>query len=325
VERTARDDRSIRPPPAMSRERSEHDAGGVGVGVARTRLRALRWAVVACVAVLAGCPNWASLDPRTRMDGVSPGLDSRGDSTVADSTARDLVALESGDATLDEPSADAIPDAFDVGFDALDASDAFDAVSGDGDTGGTDATSEVVPIESSPCAPCGPTEMCCGTRCIDVSRDPLNCGGCGTVCVAPRADTTCIAAACAVVACDPGYDNCDGMFANGCESDLATNANCGRCGNACSGATPLCAVIRSGDGGTTVTACSSGCSGSSPDRCGMTCTDVQADPANCGACARVCPAPARGAATCAAGTCGFTCDAGAHRCGTACADNNATA
>jgi hypothetical protein len=46
--------------------------------------------------------------------------------------------------------------------------------------------------------------------------------------------------------------------------------------------------------------------------------DYQTDLKNCGSCGNVCTAPANGVATCTAGNCGFTCNAGFKPCGAAC-------
>jgi hypothetical protein len=70
--------------------------------------------------------------------------------------------------------------------------------------------------------------------CATTATDPLNCGGCGTVCpTGDNADTTCTASTC-TIACKGGFGDCDMSAANGCE--IATDAdplNCGACGQSC--------------------------------------------------------------------------------------------
>jgi hypothetical protein len=63
---------------------------------------------------------------------------------------------------------------------------------------------------------------------------------CGRACVAPaHASPVCADGACGFT-CDPGFGDCDGSAANGCEVDLSTSvAHCGRCGATC--ATGVCA------------------------------------------------------------------------------------
>lgn len=77
--------------------------------------------------------------------------------------------------------------------------------------------------------------LACGGQCVDSSSDLTNCGACGNTCSANRASSmACIAGACSVTACTPGFGNCDGNAFNGCERDLSANANhCGACGRAC--------------------------------------------------------------------------------------------
>jgi len=63
--------------------------------------------------------------------------------------------------------------------------------------------------------------------------DVNNCGLCGHVCKLPHATAGCNGA-CVVAACEPGFGDCDGVPANGCETGLlADNKNCGACGSVC--------------------------------------------------------------------------------------------
>ncbi len=68
-----------------------------------------------------------------------------------------------------------------------------------------------------------------------------NCGGCGRVCAIAgglNASIACVSGMCDVT-CDPGFDDCDGSSANGCEAELAVDPNhCGSCGMGCP--TPIC-------------------------------------------------------------------------------------
>jgi hypothetical protein len=47
-----------------------------------------------------------------------------------------------------------------------------------------------------------------------------NCGGCGDACNLANATPACVNQACAIAACNPGYGDCDGNPANGCEQPL---------------------------------------------------------------------------------------------------------
>jgi hypothetical protein len=89
------------------------------------------------------------------------------------------------------------------------------------------------------------------------------------------------------VVCNPGFQNCDGNGANGCETDTSSSAtNCGACGHVCP------------TGG----ACVAGqctCPPAAPLACNGTCVNPTVDPANCGQCGHVC-APGH---TCVAGSC----------------------
>jgi hypothetical protein len=82
---------------------------------------------------------------------------------------------------------------------------------------------------------CDPGRQCCGVFCVDVSGDAANCGACGRACVAPPGTSvTCRASTCVVGSCLPGFADCNGQSADGCEVNTGSDAlNCGRCGAVC--------------------------------------------------------------------------------------------
>jgi hypothetical protein len=51
-----------------------------------------------------------------------------------------------------------------------------------------------------------------------VSTDVENCGGCGISCLLDGTRTICAAGACAITACTPSRLDCNGSFADGCET-----------------------------------------------------------------------------------------------------------
>ncbi len=72
----------------------------------------------------------------------------------------------------------------------------------------------------------------------NVRTSATNCGSCGNVCTAPNATPACSAGGCAIGSCNPGYSDCDGLVANGCEIHSAVDSsNCGACGTVCTGGT----------------------------------------------------------------------------------------
>lgn len=94
---------------------------------------------------------------------------------------------------------------------------------------------------------------------VDTTNTPAHCGRCGNACPSTVPDATavtCTGGAC-VPTCRAGRGNCDGMLANGCETDLtSTPAHCGACGNACAAGNACvagrclprsCAAARSAD------------------------------------------------------------------------------
>lgn len=171
----------------------------------------------------------------------------------------------------------------------------------------------------------------CGIQCIVVANvfygdctggpadgceTPLNttqnCGACGNAC--NPVNTTgpvCGASGCTYGACNPGFDDCDGNEANGCETPLNTNSDCGACGIACvipTGGTASCGS------GTCVKACSGGyanCDNNFNDGCESLSTTT-----DCGGCGQGCNPPHATGIGCPGGTCSFSgCQAGWGDCG----------
>ncbi len=109
--------------------------------------------------------------------------------------------------------------------------------------------------------------------------------------------------------CTGGFGDCDGVAANGCETDLRASAtSCGACGRACAlpNATSECRV-----GACVVATCATGfadCNGDPADGCEV---NTRTDNASCGACGTAC---ARGQ-VCSGGACGATCASPLRTCG----------
>jgi hypothetical protein len=154
-------------------------------------------------------------------------------------------------------------------------------------------------------------DMTCG----NLQTDPLNCGACGHDCtmlpnVATATGVKCSSGICNVPAsaCQQGFAHCSSDPNDGCEANLSQSMHCGSC-NACPSGTPLCAGTAS-----TGYMCTISCSGSTPDQCGNTCTNLQSDPSNCKTCSNVC-SYAHATAVCNQGTCAQgTCSAGYMHC-----------
>ena len=70
---------------------------------------------------------------------------------------------------------------------------------------------------------------------VNTNTDLLHCGACGNACPVPaNATAACVGGACGLGQCAPGFENCDGDVATGCEAELATDdLHCGACNNPC--------------------------------------------------------------------------------------------
>ena len=139
----------------------------------------------------------------------------------------------------------------------------------------------------------------------DVAGGIDNCGACGLVCsLANAQQVACEEGACRLVACHPGFEDCDQVADNGCETNIwADPMNCGACSHTCpaAGGTPACA-----QGQCTVSSCNPGLGDCEPDIPGCE-TDLSTSVNHCGFCNNPCSLPHANAVcvhgTCTVGTC----------------------
>lgn len=95
----------------------------------------------------------------------------------------------------------------------------------------------------------------------DLRVSVTHCGMCGRSCTLTNATPLCSAGACVVGACGPGYGDCDGAPASGCETPLSTTTNCGACGRVCpapSGPRTVARCVSAGGAYACGAACESG-------------------------------------------------------------------
>ncbi len=163
--------------------------------------------------------------------------------------------------------------------------------------------------------PCPEGQTVCGGACVQTSTSASHCGGCGRACRPSHASGRCAVGVCVIGACDEGWGNCDGDAANGCETALNSESNCGRCNNACVGAN---AQMSCTSAACEVSSCQPGfgnCDRAAANGCEAR---LGRDASNCGACGVACPAAPSGmVATCVSGVCGAVtavCGAGLAEC-----------
>ena len=120
--------------------------------------------------------------------------------------------------------------------------------------------------------PVGTTD--CSGACVDLQNNTDNCGGCKNACIVANGTAGCDSGICAIDSCKDGFDDCDDLYATGCEALLSTDDDCGACGNTCSEGTGCLA------GNCTCTGGGTACNG--------TCADLMTDTGNCGSCGRSC-------------------------------------
>lgn len=163
---------------------------------------------------------------------------------------------------------------------------------------------------------CAVNQVVCGGRCQVV--DDNNCGACGRRCdpiqnVVTRCmgrpfacaeaydDTLCLypdgtVRGCALLRCVQGFEDCDGVAANGCETDITTDQNCGSCGDRC-GLGTFCFAFPSSPLAPRCTTCAA----AARLQCNGRCVDSYTDNSNCGGCGVTCNCS--NCSVCSGGTC----------------------
>lgn len=87
---------------------------------------------------------------------------------------------------------------------------------------------------------CGAVRTCCTGACIDTNADPTNCGACGHLCAE---NEQCLNGTCQ--RCPPGESVCTDATGFQFCADLSSDQNCGACGRAC----PQDETCQAGGGG----------------------------------------------------------------------------
>ena len=155
------------------------------------------------------------------------------------------------------------------------------------------------------------TQWVSSTICAIFGSDVNNCGSCGHVCNLPNATSTCNNGQCAILNCNSGFADCNGIASDGCEVNLNGDpANCGTCGSLCSfpNATAACT-----GGGCILANCNAGfanCDNNVANGCEV---NLEIDFTNCGSCGRVCPIGPNSYSTCV-GYCQLNCFGGFGNC-----------
>ncbi|MDH5492106.1 MAG: putative metal-binding motif-containing protein [Myxococcales bacterium] len=108
----------------------------------------------------------------------------------------------------------------------------------------------------------------------------------------------CVSGACEIASCEPGWDDCNGLREDGCETPLDTTVDCGGCGTSC--ALPN-ALTTCASGSCGIASCEPGfgdCDGDPSNGCETALNTVD----NCGVCGGVCLRP-NAIPDCSTGTC----------------------
>lgn len=139
------------------------------------------------------------------------------------------------------------------------------------------------------------TNSACSNACVDLTKDPKNCGTCGHDC----GGGSCNGGQCQA--------SCGGATPNPCGATACVNlqtdaANCGTCGHSCTGAPANGKNICSGG------KCDISCNNNLTN-CSGACVNTMTDNLNCGGCGKPCGGTCQSGACCTGGkfNCGGTC------------------
>jgi hypothetical protein len=135
-----------------------------------------------------------------------------------------------------------------------------------------------------------------------------DCGSCGNSCSVDNGSGRCLEGDCAVDGCDDGFDNCDGEYETGCETNIWTDktscGGCGAAGLACDDVFPNATGVCQ-DGACQIDECEGNFRDCTAE---LGCeTNINSSDLHCGACGTRCQ-DVGGTNTCSNGTCMLTCD-----------------
>lgn len=162
----------------------------------------------------------------------------------------------------------------------------------------------------------------CGSDCVNLNTSVMHCGRCFNACTYANGFRRCISsmgsASCEDRGtCNPGYLDCDGNTANGCETQTSNPAHCGRCGNSCNPPGTLGACVNSGGMyACQYNACAPGFANCVTVEDRLCETDLRSSALHCGACNQPCDAsgPNVRSASCTNAVCVLTCAPGFADC-----------
>lgn len=135
-----------------------------------------------------------------------------------------------------------------------------------------------------------PNTLCGGTACVNTDNTPQYCGSCSNDCteLSNVSSAGCLSGACFIADCDTNRENCNGMVADGCETNTSNSSqHCGACGNNCA-MKPQVATATCGGGVCNVTMCNGGyadCDITGANGCEI---NTRNNENHCGACGKVC-------------------------------------
>lgn len=186
----------------------------------------------------------------------------------------------------------------------------------DGCVGAPDASADVgtdVPVDVPADATCPPDFADCNDDIADGCETELGtlgaCRDCEDRCFPSRAPFVGSSSAnhecdesrtCRITFCDVRLADCNGVFDDGCETDITTATNCGGCGTVCPPERPVCGVTEDPENPTLyfIRECQTACPPETPINCAGTCVaavtggrDIFYSPSHCTGCGVTCGAP----------------------------------